>query len=251
MADEVVLNTPPLPPDTGADKLPEAKITSEGDTTRITVDTTQEPKKPAAKTDRPAWLPEEFETPEQFAEAYKKSKDQPKTEEKKTEPLSKERVDKAVQDAGLDMLKLNEEFSKDGKLSDESIAKLEKAGIGKDVLNDYIEGQRAQATLITQRINESVGGEEHLKATLEWAAQKLSAPEIEAANRVLASGDEAQMKLVLTGLNQRRLAEVGIEPNLVSGKAGAQRGEAKGYASTAEWIADINSPKYRSDPAKR
>jgi hypothetical protein len=245
-------------------KLPEAvSQTSKGNTTVTTVDTTQktaakpESKDPGAEL-RPSWLPEEFKTTEEFVEHYKKNKVQTKPPDekpaaetpKKDEKAPSVDVEKTVTDAGLNMSELEAEFSKDGKLSDASLEKLEKAGIKREQVDVYIEGQKAIAAQVTKRIADSIGGEENLNAALEWARENLSPAEIEAADKTIQMG-EAQAKLVLAGIHSKRIAAVGQEPSRINGASGGRGADVQGYQSTAQMIADMNSAKYKTDEAFR
>lgn len=163
--------------------------------------------------------------------------------------VTKEKATETVAKAGLDMDAFSREYAEKGALSPDSLAKLEAAGISRGVVDTYIEGQKAQASAMQARFEASVGGKDNLSATMEWAAGALSAAEKAAANAMLAAGED-QAKLVLAGLNARRLAEVGKEPALVSGQAGSRSGEP-GYESTAQMLADMGRPEYASDEAFR
>lgn len=247
MADKVELKADPVVPP--ATKGPEAVVQPiRGGTETVTVDTTAPGAPEAPKpTDRPAWLPEEFKTPEEFAEAWKAKSTPPKP----AEPTTTEAATTAVEKAGLDMESLQAEYSKEGKLSDESVAKLEKAGITKAQLDQYIEGQKAQATLYTQSLAEAVGGTDALNETLKWAADALTESEITAANAALTSGNAEQAKLVLAGLNSRRLQATGEEPTLVGGRSSPGGSGVHGYESSHQMITDMNSAQYKADPAFR
>ncbi len=249
MADTVALtSSPPAQP---ASKGPEPVVQqSRGSTQVVTVDSTPQP--PAEKPDpsRPEWLPSEFKTPEEFAKAYQEKVAEKAKADVKTEAPAPPKPEEAVEKAGLKMEDLNKEFAETGKLSDESLKALEKAGIQKAQVDEYISGQQAKVQLYEQRVAESVGGQENLQATLKWAETALSEAEIAAANKALQSGDEAQAKLMLTGLNQRRIAEQGSEPSFVSGRSQAV-GAIQPYESSQQLTKDMNSREYKTDPAFR
>lgn len=245
----VELKAPPIPAvDPTAAKPAEAVTQPNKDlVTSTTVDTTKAvapAKEEPAKVERPQWLPEEFKTPEEMAQAYAKLKPQPP-------PVDAKKTEEGITKAGLDMTALSAEFAKDGKLSDDSMAKLEKVGITKPMVDAYVEGQKAQAAAYVTSVAESVGGQDNLNATLEWAGKSLTADEIAAANKALQSGDAAQARLVVAGLRSRMVAQQGQEPSLVQGRSGLTAGVAQGYESTQQWIADVNSHAYKTDPAFR
>lgn len=228
MADIIILPSIPAAPPAGQ-KLPEATLVSQnGAEARVTVNTAQ-PK----------------------AEEKVETKQAEGTKTPVAPPATPEAAKDAVTKAGLDMSQLSAEFAEKGELSAESFAALEKAGIPKTQVDAYIDGQKAVAAQYNQRLAESIGGEESLKATFEWAAKTLPADEIALANSVLASGNEAQAKMLLAGLHARREATVGREPAFVGGQSSGANSEPAGYESTAQMVTDMNSPAYRTDPAFR
>ena len=209
-------------------KLPEAKVAGD---TKVTVDTTQQPEKKLEQ-EKPAQEPPKKEEP------------------KPADPPSAEKVEETVKKAGLDMAELNKEFAETGKLSEESYKKLAEAGIPKEQVDAHVEGQKALAEQSRARIAQSVGGEQELTGVLQWAAG-LPQPEIDAANKILASGDEGQISLLLQGLQSRRSAAEGREPKLVSVRGTPGRGDVQGYESRAQMVKDIGSNEYKTDPAFR
>jgi len=254
MAEVIEFKSPtPAPPE--GQKLPEANVVlQEGSEMRLTLDTT----KPVEKTEeRPAWLPEEFKTPEEFAEAYKTSKTKPaetKTEDKQPsdgKQPTPEQAREAATKAGLDMNKLSAEYAEKGELSAESLAALEKAGITKAQVDAYVEGQKAVAAQYNQRLADSIGGKEKLDATFEWARKSLTAEEIKEADAILQSGNESASKMLLAGLSARHEASLGKEPEFVGGRMSSTTTGPAAYESTAQMVADMNSAAYRKDPAFR
>jgi hypothetical protein len=260
VADRIELKSAP-PEAPRGQVIPEAKVVAQdGAAVRVTVDTSQTevpPKVVEKKADRPDWLPAEFETPEAFADAWKKQSKpaDPPADPKAAPPDPKtatpQQAAETVTKAGLDMNALSQEWAEKGELSAESLSALEKAGINRNVVDAYVEGQKAQAAQLDQRLAESVGGQDNLEATLEWAKGALSPEEKDAANAALQSGNEAAAKLLLTGLNHRRLAEVGREPAFVAGRSSPGRGDVQGYQSTAQMVADMSTRAYKTDPAFR
>lgn len=190
---------------------------------------------------------------EQKQEPQKESEEKPKDSEGSEKDTEGDETQQAVQKAGLDMDALAKEYSEKGELSEESLKKLEAVGITRETVNAYIAGLKAQAEVYTLRLAESLGGRQELEATLKWAGANLSKEEIESTNEILRSGNEAAARLVLAGLQSRRLEAVGREPSFVTGAKtvpGASGG-AQPYASSAEMVADMSRPEYHNDPAFR
>lgn len=207
--------------------------------------------------ERPSWLPEKFKSPEDLAKAYdelqrklssgeKPDASQPET---KTDEPTQDEVKAAVDSAGLDFDALSTEFSQNGDISTESREALVKAGYGEDLIDNYLEGQRAIMQLNRMEIFNEVGGEDAYAAMTTWAASALSDAEINAYNEAVDSGDKAKIKLAVAGLKAKFEGANGSEPNLINGGTGQMSGDV--FRSTAELTAAMRDPRYKTDPAYR
>ena len=210
------------------------------------------------KSDRPEWLPEKFNSPEDMAKAYgeletklgQPKEEAPKEETKKEETKSEESLEiaeKAVENAGLDMSNLQTQYNENGKLDDSSYESLEKAGIPKDYVDAFIQGQQALATQQQSEVKSIVGGDEAYKNMSEWAAGSMSEGEKKAYNTAVNSRDMDTVKLAVEGLKAKYEQANGTEPSLVQGKASAT--SEQGYRSWAEVTTAMNDSRYTSDPA--
>ena len=153
----------------------------------------------------------------------------------------------AATEAGLDFAGMEAEFLADGKLGDATYAKAEAAGIPKAVVDSYIAGQQAQADALAGRLHSVTGGAEKFGAMLAWAKTALTPADAGAFNASIDSGDEATMALAVTGLNAKFVAANGVIPTLLGGDVPG--GAGGGYASSAEVVAAMSDPRYKSDPA--
>lgn len=212
----------------------------------------------ASTEDRPEWLPEKFKSPEDMAKAYAelesklgKPQDQKKTEQPKAdENTDTKQVEDELQSKGLNLYEFSNEFNANGGLSDDSYVKLEKAGYPRDIVDQYIEGQKARASLFESEVRSSAGGDKGFAEMVEWAKSNLSAQEIQAYNSAIDSGDLAKAKLAVSGVYQKFSASRPTEPNLFSGSTSkSTAGDA--YESVAQLTKDMASPEYKSDPAFR
>lgn len=180
-------------------------------------------------------------TPEEITAAEKAVADYPK------EPAKADVVDKTLAEAGLKMDEFRAEFAEHSKLSDVSYAKLEKAGITRDIVDNYIAGQQAIANEQRTTAFGLVGGEDNYTKMVTWAAS-LTLGEKQAFNSALEGTPEARA-LAITGMNQRYIAANGFEPTLLGGNGGGTA--LGGFRSNAEMVAAINDPRYEKDPAYR
>lgn len=214
------------------------------------------PAEPAAKeepkADRPEWLPEGFNTPEEFAAEYAKLKGEKPAEAAKVEPAAAPEGDqsKAAEEVlaskGLNMADFSNEWETTGQLSEDSFAKLEKAGIDRTTVNAFIAGQQALADKFEGEVKEITEG--RWDAMVAWAKDGLSDEDKVAYNKAVDSRDPGQVKLAVSGLYAKFSNARPSEPNLVSGSS---KGGADVYESLEQMKADMRDPLYKKDPAFR
>lgn len=245
MEPEVTPDTQTLTPGTPEhDALMVEKFQSQSGTTE---------QKPAAATERPAWLPEKFASPEDLAASYAElekklstSKEEPPAATTET-PLEEARS--AVDSAGLDFNALSDEFLSNGTLSEDSYKALASKGFDRDLVDSYIEGQAAKADLFRAEVLLEVGGEQSYTDMVTWAAQNLSKAEIEAYDAQVDSGNLTAAKMAVAGLKARYEKANGDEPSLLNGDTGGSSAEV--FRSTAELTAAMRDPRYKKDAAYR
>ena len=201
-------------------------------------------------TDRPEWLPEKFATAEELAKSYaelEKKNSQPQEEQKTEENKSEEQL-KIEKETGLNLEDYFKEYEDKGELAPESFEKLDKLGLPKDLVESYIEGQKAIQSKQSNEIFDVVGGQENYGKVIDWAKNNLQADEVESYNKIMDAGNPADMKLAVQGLYSRYGKSEGSEPNLVRGEANSTQSV---FRSTAEIVKAMQDPRYKDDPAFR
>ena len=192
----------------------------------------------AQATDRPDYLPEKFNSPEEMAKAYAELESKlgsgDTTETETTDDLTIPEATGEVSDA--DMQFYSDRFAENGKLEESDYAGLEKMGISNDMVDSYIAGQLALINTHAQSVYTQVGGE-------------FSAEEVAVFDAAVNSGDTNQTLSAVKGLQARYQMENGTQPNLMQGKTTGSGKEA--YASLDEMKRDMQNPLYRTDPAYR
>lgn len=206
--------------------------------------------------DRPQWLPEKFKSPEDMAKAYSeleaklgqaKPADPPAADPAAPPPADPEA---ALADKGLDLQDFSSEFAQKGELSAESYAKLAKAGYSRQIVDQYIEGQRAVAARFETDIMSEVGGAEKYSAITAWAKANLTPQEIAAYNTAVSSGNADQAKLAALGLGAKFERANGSDPQrLLGGQGAGSAGDV--FESMAQVTAAMKDPLYKNDPAFR
>ena len=206
----------------------------------------EEPKEEEAE--RPEWLDEKFESPEDMAKAYQelqKKMSQPKKQapKKEAEPAPTEATANAIENA-------TQEFSETGELSDKAFEALEAAGLPRDFVEQYISGQKAMSVQQAQTIQEAIGGQGNYEAMSEWAGENLADGDLEAFNAIVEGGSVEQARVAVKGLYAQFVAAGGQGPALYQGSTSGDGG-VKPFGSTAQVTEAMRDPRYATDPAYR
>ena len=215
--------------------------------------TSEKPVEENVTQSKPEGLPEKFKSVEDLAKSYQELEKKLGDSQSKETEVSKDTnsdldiAEKAVKTAGLNMDTLASEYAEKGELDEKSYEALEKAGIPKDYVNQFIEGQKAIADQQATSIKNMVGGADAYAEMSNWAAENMSDEEKSAYNTAVNSKDLETAKLAVVGLKAKFEKANGNEPNLLEGKATVS-GE-KGYASWAEVTRAMSDDRYSKDPA--
>jgi hypothetical protein len=220
--------------------------------------------------DRPQWLPEKFKSAEDLAKAYselEKKLSSPKAEAQKEapkpeategeegkspeldEPVKEDEAPKA-DSSKVDLTPFHNEWADKGELSEDSFTKLESMGFPKELVQQYITGFQATQAQEAQTIYAETGGQEGYKAMTEWAAQTMSPQEIAAYDGLVTGGDINAAKIAAKGLYAQYVAANGQPPKLLSGTP-SRRDANSPFRSSAEVVAAMSDPRYKSDAAFR
>mgnify|MGYP003109075677 FL=1 len=194
--------------------------------------------------ERPEWLPEKFNTPEDLAKSYSE------LEKKLSSPTEETQEDQAPAEEipQVEFNKFAEEFSEKGELSTDSFSELEKMGYPKEMVETYIKGMQASEAADSDAVMQVAGGADGYQELTDWARDNMEARELELYNQMVGTGTD-NAKMAVEWLMSKREVAGGIEPNLLSGRAtGAPKQE---YRSTAEVVRDMQDPRYKTDSAFR
>lgn len=201
-----------------------------------------------------------FKTPEELEKAYLELQKKlgetpptdtpPKTEDDKETPPAE---DTKFVVAGQDVSKFSKMFAETGKLDDTAYEELAQMGFPKEAVDAYIAGQTAPAKIAEDEIKAVkavAGGDEGYSQLISWAATHLSPEEIATFNKAIDTGDKDIAVMAVEKLQAKYENAKGKPPKLISGKPSDARGVG-GFRSTAEVVAAMKDPRYKSDPAYR
>lgn len=207
---------------------------------------------------RPEWLPEKFQSVEDMAKAYAaleaklggKTQDNPQADPANADnSQTGQNPEQALSEKGLDLSTFTAEFNAKGELSADSYAKLAAAGFDKDIVDNYINGQKAVAAQYETAVTTEVGGSEKYSEMVTWAKANMTDAEINAYNAAVSSGNLAQAKLAVLGLSAKFSKANGSEPRLVQGRTTSASEDV--FESTAQLTEAMRNPRYAKDPAYR
>nr|DAW75313.1 MAG TPA: capsid assembly protein [Caudoviricetes sp.] len=204
------------------------------DTTKPEVPLTPEPQTPPAGEDSPQ-TPPEGDSTQQLQTDFQQQQ------------VREGEIKDTLTKSGIDFDALAAEYDKDGALSAESLAALEKAGYPKAVVDAYLAGLDALADRYVQEVKNLAGGEENYARLIQFIG---SQPQnvIDGFNAAIQTGNIAQIQLALAGVQAQMTAAYGTaNPSVMAGAQGA--GTPTGYQTTAEMTKDMSDPRYQTDPA--
>lgn len=148
----------------------------------------------------------------------------------------------------LDVAALEAEYEELGGLSEESYALLAAAGIPRNIVERYIEGQMAVSEKLVKEAHDIAGGEQRFRAAMVSAQNNLSEEDL-AAYREAIESSPSRARFAIQGLCAAHQRATGAPPKLTRGEAG---GVDHGAFTSAQSVADaIKDPRYKKDPAYR
>ncbi len=205
--------------------------------------------------ERPEWLPEKFQTPEDMAKAYEALQSQFTQErQNKTETAEgTEETSSDTQEMSLETFRqFSDEFADTGDVSEESRNMIvENMGLPREMVDAYVEGQKAILDGQFNQIYSEVGGEESYNSMVEWAGENLSEGDQNAFNDAVTRGNRDQMMFAIRNLAARWQLEGGQKPApLIQGSTSAT-GASGAFRSIAELTAAMKDPRYTKDAAYR
>ena len=194
-----------------------------------------------------------FQSVDDLAKAYQEL--ERKLGQKPQEPakpevgdLTPEKLDELAEKNGFDIEDMSSYYEANGGLSDDHYAQLEKAGIPRAYVDQYIAGVEAEAERAREEIYQEVGGEQAFQAMAQWALANLSKEDLNRYNLAVESGDMDTVRSAVMSLAYRYQKAAGSDPKLVNGQNG---GGAGGFESLAQLTAAMQDPRYERDPAYR
>ena len=150
-----------------------------------------------------------------------------------------------LESKGVDFDKLAEEYSNDGKLSDDSMKILKDAGFPESVVNAYLSGLEAINERFATQVKGFAGGEDGYAKLTEFIKTQPQSV-IDAFNSTIATGNLGQIELTIGGLMSKMNKAYGTSnPTIMGGVANVA---TEGYTSMEQMTKDMSDPRYQVDP---
>ncbi len=198
--------------------------------------------------ERPEWLPEKFQSPEDMAKAYSQLETKLGSSSENQEEEGQELGETPEQNEAINGA--HAEWDERGELSAETYDSLAQSGISRDMVDMYIQGMQSQANSEESSLKNLVGGDENYSRMSEWAVNTLSNAEQEEFDEVVTSGSSSAAKLAIQGMYARYSNESGSFAPLLNGTK-ADSPASQTFRSTAQVKEAMSDPRYQSDPAYR
>jgi len=193
---------------------------------------------------RPEWLPEKFKNAEDLAKAYSELEKKQSVPE---EPNMQQMRADAEASEGMD--KFYNEYQEQGSLTEKSYEELNKMGLDKSLVDNYIAGQEAIANNDVQTIHNTVGGADNYNKLIEYAKTNLNDAEQNAFNETLETGSIEQVKFAVQGIASRAGINSEQPQTMIDGDTIGSVSDT--FESSAQVISAMNDPRYANDPAYR
>lgn len=229
---------------------------SEQDVKNLEQETETQGQEEQAHEERPEWLPEKFETPEDMAKAYSELQSEFTKKQQASETGSETTEENAGTTPEVSLESFQEftkEFNETGDVSEESRQNIvDTMNLPREMVDGYIEGQRAVMDAHFNNIYGEVGGEEQYNEMLSWATENLPEGEQDAFNNAVMNGNTDQMNFAIKSLAARWKSNGGgaAPAPLIQGSTSAS-GASGGFRSLAELTAAMKDPRYAKDKAYR
>lgn len=158
------------------------------------------------------------------------------------EPEGKTSKDKESSKISLSVLETE-------KLTEELTAKLLKAGYSQTDIDTYAMGVQAKKEAEDEKLLDMIGGKEVYQQLKQWALLNVPMGVLDAFNKVMAEGDTLQKKEAIITMYAKYNAGRKPLQDIFTPSINVQGGAP--YTSEDELQADIQNPKYKTDPRFR
>lgn len=198
---------------------------------------------------------------EQFEEGLGVPEDEPEEGAAQEEQSEEELVEKLAENAaeaqsvvsflaskGIDYDSLVAEYSRDGKLSEQTYRQFDKAGLPRSMVDAYCAGQQALYESWVDHVKGIAGGEENYAELMKFASATLSDKEKEAYDIAVNSGDMGTACMAVEALLYRYNQEYPDDGYDYEGNDSDSAVAGTGFKTLDEAVAAQEDPRMYTDP---
>ncbi len=141
-----------------------------------------------------------------------------------------------------------ESYNSDQKFNVEDFEDISK----EDLIKTLFENSGPDTAMTDAQVGEiqnRVGGEEQYAAMMRWAVEALPKSDVDAFDQIIDSGNMTNIAMAVDAVAKRFADANGQEGAMLTGRTAPDA--PPGYRSQAELLADMNDPRYDTDPAYR
>lgn len=190
------------------------------------------------------------EDPKEAPKEDKPTEEKPKEETPKVE--NEQQARELVTSKGVDFDALAQEYTALGGLTPKSYDDLAKAGIPKETVDAYIQGQFAIAEKYQTEAMDMVGGRESYNEMADWARTNMTPGQLQAYNNAVASRDPDVIKFAVGALKAQYESANGYSPKRqLMGSTNSSGESVKPFMSKTQYVDAIKDARYERDPAYR
>ena len=124
-----------------------------------------------------------------------------------------------------------QEFNETGQISDNTLSSLEKSGLPKQYVDNYLKGLEALGEQFQNKAYSITKGEEQYKSMTDWVANNLTEEEVETFNRGVASDDSTAL-FTIKGMYARYNTE-SKEPKINLGQSSSSNSTGERYEKSS------------------
>lgn len=149
---------------------------------------------------------------------------------------------------GIDYDNLVAEYSRDGKLSEQTYRQFDKAGLPRSMVDAYCAGQQALYESWVDHVKGIAGGEENYAELMKFASATLSDKEKEAYDLAVNSGDMGTARMAVEALLYRYNQEYPDDGYDYEGSDSDSAVVVTGFKTLDEAVAAQEDPRMYTDP---
>lgn len=162
-----------------------------------------------------------------------------------------EELQKDLAERNVDFKSLEEEYTKNGRLSSASLEALANAGYPKEVVDAYISGVEATQEKFYNAVVGFAGGEDEYRQVAQFVSSQ-GDKAVQDFNDTINTGNLGVINMVIQGVKANMKAVNGTTNQTILGQStGGTADNTNAFLSKQQMLDAMNDPRYDKDPIYR